>query len=63
MTIIKNHVGNSSADFSKSLLVGTILPAQLFPEFVSQSLLFLSFLFATASPAIVIMTYDSFKGR
>jgi len=50
-------------DFSKSLLVGTILPAQLFPEFVSQSLLFLSFLFATASPAIVIMTYDSFKGR
>ena len=50
-------------DFSKSLLVGIILPEQLFPEFVSQSLLFLSFLFATVSPAIVIMTYDSFKGR
>ena len=50
-------------DFSKSLLVGIMLPAQLFPGFVSQSLLFLSFLVATVCPAIVIMTYDSFKGR
>jgi len=50
-------------DFSKSLLVGTMFPTQLFPEFVLQSLLFLSFLVATVCPAIVIMIYDSFKGR
>ena len=52
-----------SPDFSKSLLVGIMLPAQLFSEFVSQSLLFLSFLVATVGPAIVIMVHDSFKGR
>ena len=34
-------------DFSKSLLVGIILPTEIFPGFVSQSLLFLSFLIAT----------------
>ena len=50
-------------DFSKSLLVGIILPVELFPVFVSQSLLFLSFLFATIGPVIVIMSYDSFKRR
>ena len=50
-------------DFSKSLLVGIMLPIELFPTFVSQSLLFLSFLIATVGPAIVIMSYDSFKGR
>ena len=49
-------------DFSKSLLVGIMLPIELFPAFVSQSLLFLSFLIATVVPAIVIMNYDSFKG-
>ena len=48
-------------DFSMSLLVGIILPGDLFPSFVSQSLLFLSFLIATLGPAIVIMIYDSFK--
>jgi len=48
-------------DFSKSLLVGILLPVELFPIFVSQSLLFLSFLIATVGPAIVIMIYDSFK--
>ena len=37
-------------DFSKSLLVGIILPVELFPPFVSQSLLFLSFLIATFVP-------------
>jgi Na+/proline symporter len=37
-------------DFSKSLLVGIILPVELFPAFVSQSLLFLSFLIATFAP-------------
>jgi hypothetical protein len=50
-------------DFSKSLLVGIMLPIELFPAFVLQSLLFLSFLIATLGPAIVIMNYDSFKGR
>ena len=35
----------------------------LFPAFVSQSLLFLSFFVATVGPAIVIMMYDSFKRR
>ena len=50
-------------DFSRSLLVGIMLSVELFPIFVSQSLLFLSFLFATVGPAIVIMKYDSFKRR
>ena len=40
-------------DFSKSLLVGIILPAELFPAFVSQSLLFLSFLVATFIPVTI----------
>jgi len=39
-------------DFSKSLLVGIILPTEIFPGFVSQSLLFLSFLIATFVPAV-----------
>ena len=50
-------------DFSKSLLVGILLPIELFPIFVMQSLLFLSFLIATLGPAIVIMIHDSFKRR
>jgi len=37
-------------DFSKSLLVGIILPADTFPDLVSQSLLFLSFIIATFLP-------------
>tara|TARA_B110000263_G_C15049731_1_gene392419 strand:+ start:156 stop:680 length:525 start_codon:yes stop_codon:yes gene_type:complete len=48
-------------DFSASLLVGIIFSAEIFPSFVSQSLLFLSFLVATVGPAIVIMIHDSFK--
>jgi len=40
-------------DFSKSLLVGIILPVELFPAFVLQSLLFLSFLIATFIPAFI----------
>ncbi len=50
-----------SPDFSKSILVGILLPIDLFPQIVSSSLLFWSFLLATAGPAIVIMSYDSFK--
>ena len=40
-------------DFSKSLLVGMMFPTELFPAFVSQSLLFLSFLVATFIPAAI----------
>ena len=40
-------------DFSKSLLVGIILPTEIFPAFVSQSLLFLSFLIATFVPVTI----------
>jgi len=40
-------------DFSKSLLVGVVLPSEIFPVFVSQSLLFLSFLIATFIPVII----------
>ena len=50
-----------SPDFSKSILVGTLLPFDLFPQIVTSSLLFWSFLLATAGPVIVIMSYDSFK--
>ena len=50
-------------DFSKSLLVGITFSTDIFPAFVSQSLLFLSFLVATVGPAVVIMIHDSFKRR
>ena len=40
-------------DFSKSLLVGILLPKELFTPIVSQSLLFLSFVIATFLPLIV----------
>ena len=43
-----------SPDFSKSILVGFIIPVSYFPEFVIQSLLFLSFIAATLLP---IMTW------
>ena len=52
-----------SPDFSKSILVGILVPYDLFPQIVSSSLLFWSFLLATVVPAIVIMSYDSFKRR
>ena len=52
-----------SPDFSKSILVGTMLPIDIFPHILSSSLLFWSFLIATVGPAIAIMSYDSFKGR
>ncbi len=40
-------------DFSKSLLVGIIFPLDLFPVFIAQSLLFLSFLIATFIPVAI----------
>ena len=39
-----------SPNFSKSLLVGIIFPSDFFPSFVSQSLLFCSFISATFMP-------------
>ena len=41
-------------DFSKSLLVGVLVPIEAFSPFVSQSLLFLSFLIATFLPAVIL---------
>ena len=41
-------------DFSKSLLVGVLMPKDLFSSFVSQSLLFLSFLVATFLPSVIL---------
>jgi Na+/proline symporter len=41
-------------DFSKSLLVGILMPKEIFPPFVGQSLLFLSFIVATLLPAIIL---------
>tara|TARA_B100000686_G_scaffold298620_1_gene331787 strand:- start:7196 stop:8629 length:1434 start_codon:yes stop_codon:yes gene_type:complete len=52
-----------SPDFSKSILVGTMFPFDLFPQIISSSLLFWSFLLAAVGPVIVIMSYDSFKRR
>jgi len=40
-------------DFSKSLLVGILVPKELFAPFVSQSLLFLSFVVATFLPFFI----------
>jgi len=39
-----------SPDFSKSILVGYLIPGELFPQFILQSLLFLSFVIATFVP-------------
>jgi len=43
-----------SPDFSKSLLVGVLMTKDFFAPFMSQSLLFLSFLIATFLPLVVI---------
>ena len=43
-----------SPDFSKSLLVRIFIPIDLFPSFVTQSLLFLSFIVATFLPLLII---------
>ena len=43
-----------SPDFSKSLLVGVLMSKELFNPFISQSLLFLSFVIATFLPAIYL---------
>ena len=48
-------------DFSKSILVGLLIPFDFFPQIISSFLLFWSFLVATLSPVIVIISYDSIK--
>ena len=41
-------------DFSKSLLVGILVPIEIFNPFITQSLLFLSFAMATFLPLIIL---------
>tara|TARA_B110001450_G_scaffold12473_1_gene11894 strand:- start:738 stop:2180 length:1443 start_codon:yes stop_codon:yes gene_type:complete len=41
-------------DFSKSLLVGVLMPKEMFAPLIVQSLLFLSFVVATFLPAIIL---------
>ncbi len=43
-----------SPDFSKSLLVGILLSKEIFSPFITQSLLFLSFIIATFLPFLVL---------
>ena len=50
-----------SPDFSQSILVGMFFSNDLFPQIITNYLLFWSFLLATLSPVIVIISYDSFK--
>ena len=42
-----------SPDFSKSILIGIIIPTNFFPSFISQSLLFCSFIVATFMPLLM----------
>ena len=42
-----------STDFSISILAGIIFPTNMFPDFISQSLLFSSFVVATFAPLVV----------
>ena len=51
--LIGGFVMFPAPDFSKSLLVGILLPKELFTPIVSQSLLFLSFVIATFLPLVV----------
>ena len=41
-----------SPDFTKSIIIGVIFPIEYVPVFISQSLLFLSFLIATFLPVV-----------
>ena len=41
-------------DFSKSLLVGVLLPKEIFTPLITQSLLFWSFLIATFLPMLIL---------
>ena len=48
------HTWRVATAFSKSLLVGVLMTKDLFSPFISQSLLFLSFIVATFLPPIII---------
>ena len=48
-----------SPDFTKSLLVGILMPKELFNPFISQSLLFLSFVVATFLPFFILKAKKS----
>ena len=48
-------------DFSKSFLVGILIPVEVFKPFVSQSLLFLSFVVATFLPLFFFSIKKLFK--
>ncbi|MBO6492503.1 MAG: sodium:solute symporter [Pelagibacteraceae bacterium] len=50
-----------SPDFTQSILVGILFSSGLFPQIITSYLLFWSFLLATLSPVIAIISYDSFK--
>ena len=52
ITLIGGILLFPSPDFSRSILVGLIIPVSYFPEFVTQSLLFLSFVAATFLPIL-----------
>ena len=39
-------------DFTKSILVGILLPIEAFPDFIANSLLFISFILATITPML-----------
>ena len=41
-----------SPDFSKSILIGVLFPVDMFSKFISESLLFMSFILATITPII-----------
>ena len=41
-------------DFSKSFLIGVLVPIDVFSPFITQSLLFLSFLIATFFPGVIL---------
>ena len=56
MGLIGGFLMFPSPDFSKSLLVGILMPKELFGPFVAQSLLFMSFITATFLPLIVFKT-------
>ena len=48
-------------EFSESILVGILLSSDLFPQIITNYLLFWSFLLATVLPVIAIIVYDSTK--
>ena len=63
MAIIFGLIGGflmfPSPDFSKSLLVGILLSKEQLPQFISQSLLFLSFVVATFLPFFILKLKSS----